>query len=79
VDKPDPAPLHLALSRLGRTADPSVWYMGDTALDMQAAKAAGVTAVLIGSASHDGGVEHAAPHLHFQSANHLQARLRDLA
>jgi phosphoglycolate phosphatase len=79
ADKPDPAPLHLALSKLGRSADASVWYMGDTALDMQAARAAGVTAVLIGDAGHDGGVERAVPHLHFLSAEHLGARLRDLA
>jgi phosphoglycolate phosphatase len=79
ADKPDPAPIHLALSQLDRTADRSVWYMGDTALDMQAARAAGVTAVLIGNADHDGGVERAAPHLHFLSALDLRARLRDLA
>jgi phosphoglycolate phosphatase len=79
ADKPDPAPLHLALAQLGRTADPSVWYMGDTALDMQAAKAAGLTAVLIGNAGHDGGVERAAPHIHFLSAHGLRSRLRDLA
>jgi phosphoglycolate phosphatase len=78
-DKPDPAPIHLALSQLGRAADASVWYMGDTALDMQAARAAGVTAVLIGNADHDGGVERAAPHIHFPSADDLRARLRDLA
>jgi phosphoglycolate phosphatase len=77
--KPDPAPIHLALSQLGRIAGPSVWYMGDTALDMQAARAAGVTAVLIGHADHDGGVEAAAPHIHFPSAFDLSARLRDLA
>ena len=78
ADKPDPAPLHLALERLGRPADESVWYLGDTALDMQAARAAGVTAVLIGDAGHDGGVAHAAPHLHLPSASHLAARLRAL-
>ncbi len=79
ADKPDPAPIHLALAQLGHVADPSVWYMGDTALDMQAARAAGVTAVLIGNADHDGGVERAAPHLHFPTAHDLIARLRDLA
>ena len=79
IDKPDPAPIHLALSKISHPADPSVWYMGDTALDMQAARAAGVTAVLVGNADHDGGVERAAPHLHFQSANELRARLRELA
>ncbi len=78
ADKPDPAPLHLALQRLGRTADKGVWYLGDTALDMQAARAAGVTAVLIGDAGHDGGVAHAAPHIHLPSASHLALRLREL-
>lgn len=84
ADKPDPAPIHLALANLSRaglsrTADRSVWYMGDTALDMQAARAAGVTAVLIGNADHDGGVERADPHIHFPSAHDLRARLSDLA
>jgi phosphoglycolate phosphatase len=78
ADKPDPSPLHLALSRMGHAASPSVWYMGDTALDMHAAKAAGVTAVLIGNAEHDGGVERADPHIHFPSAAYLASRLRDL-
>lgn len=77
ADKPDPAPILLALAELGRAADASVWYCGDTALDMQAARAAGVTPVLIGDAAHDGGVAHAAPHLHFPSALHLAARLRE--
>ena len=77
ADKPDPAPIYLALSQLGHSADGSVWYMGDTALDMQAARAAGVTAVLVGNADHDGGVERAAPHLHFPSTYDLCARLRD--
>jgi phosphoglycolate phosphatase len=79
LDKPDPAPIHLALSQLCRAADQTVWYMGDTALDMQAARAAGVTAVLVGNADHDGGVERAAPHIHFTTAYDLRARLRDLA
>ena len=46
----------------------SVWYLGDTALDMEAARAAGVTAVLVGDASHDGGIDRARPDLHFPSA-----------
>jgi phosphoglycolate phosphatase len=79
ADKPDPAPIYLALERCGHAADPSVWYIGDTALDMQAARAAGVTAVLLGGAEHDGGVERAAPHIHFSSAHDLRSRLRELA
>ncbi len=79
ADKPDPAPILLALDRLGRAADRSVWYLGDTALDMRAARAAGVTAVLVGDASHDGGIDRAHPDLHFPSALDLAARLRALA
>jgi phosphoglycolate phosphatase len=79
ADKPAPDPIHLALSRLGLPASQAVWYIGDTALDMRAAHAAGVTAVLVGNAEHDGGVERAAPDFHFPTAFHLQSRLRELA
>ena len=79
ADKPDPAPIVLALDRMGRGADASVWYLGDTALDMEAARAAGVTAVLVGDVSHDGGIDRARPDLHFPSAHALAARLRALA
>ena len=78
ADKPDPAPIVLALDRMGRGADASVWYLGDTALDMEAARAAGVTAVLVGDAAHDGGIDRAHPDLHFPSAHALAARLRAL-
>jgi phosphoglycolate phosphatase len=79
ADKPDPAPIHLALQQLGHRADAAVWYLGDTALDMQTARAAGVTAVLIGDAGHDLGIAHAAPDLHFHSAHDLAAHFRALA
>jgi phosphoglycolate phosphatase len=79
ADKPDPAPIHMALEQLGRAADRTVWYLGDTALDMVAARAAGVTAVLVGDASHDGGVELACPDLHVQSAHELASWLKSLA
>ena len=64
---------------MGRAGGRSVWYLGDTALDMDAARAAGVTAVLVGDASHDGGIDRARPDLHFPSALDLAARLRALA
>jgi phosphoglycolate phosphatase len=79
ADKPDPAPILLALDRLGHQADHSVWYLGDTALDMATARAAGVTAVLIGDASHDGGIDRSHFHLHFPTALDFAARLRALA
>jgi phosphoglycolate phosphatase len=78
ADKPDPAPILLALDSLSCAADRSVWYLGDTALDMEAARAAGVTAVLVGDASHDGGIDRARPDIHFPSALDLAARLRAL-
>src|SRR4051812_10144990 len=61
ADKPDPAPFRMALAAVGMGAGPAVWYVGDTALDMQAARAAGCTAVLLGDAAHDGGIAQAAP------------------
>jgi phosphoglycolate phosphatase len=79
ADKPDPASILLALDRLGHRADHSVWYLGDTALDMATARAAGVTAVLIGDASHDGGIDRSHFHLHFPTALDFAARLRALA
>jgi pyrophosphatase PpaX len=42
--KPDPAPLLLALERLGASPDETA-YVGDSPFDMQAAKAAGLAAV----------------------------------
>jgi phosphoglycolate phosphatase len=79
ADKPDPAPILMALEQLGVPAGRSVWYLGDTALDMVAARAAGVTAVLVGDASHDGGVELASPDLHVHSAHELATWLKSLA
>jgi len=79
ADKPAAAPILLALRQLNAVADETVWYLGDTALDMQAARAAGVTAVLVGDAQHDGGIAHAAPDLHVTDALALAARLRALA
>ncbi len=78
--KPDPAPIWYALERLGLKPSPAIWYIGDTAVDMLAAKAAGVTAVLLGDAAHDGGIAELAkraadPHLHFVTADALAIRL----
>ncbi|MBV8095336.1 MAG: HAD family hydrolase [Acetobacteraceae bacterium] len=79
ADKPDPAPILLALEKMGSAPGPNVWYLGDTALDMQTARAAGITAALVGDAEHDGGAEHAAPDIHFAGAHELAAALRDYA
>lgn len=79
ADKPDPAPMRLALAGCGVEAGPTVWYVGDTALDMQAARAAGCAAVLLGDAEHDGGVANAMPDLAFADGHALAAYLGRLA
>jgi phosphoglycolate phosphatase len=48
ADKPDPAGFDVALAGSGITPDRGVWYVGDTALDMQSAHQAGLTGVLLG-------------------------------
>jgi phosphoglycolate phosphatase len=47
ADKPDPAPLLLALEGSGIEAGPAVWYIGDSHTDMMCAIRAGCTPVLI--------------------------------
>jgi phosphoglycolate phosphatase len=79
ADKPDAAPLLMALAVLGIPPSERVWYVGDTALDMQAARAAGCKAVLVGGAPHDGGLDHARPDLAFEDAAALSAALQRLA
>jgi phosphoglycolate phosphatase len=78
-DKPDPAPLLLALQSCHVRPGKQVWYVGDTALDMQAARAAGCTAVLMGQAHHDGGIANAAPDIAFHDAHALAETLASLA
>jgi phosphoglycolate phosphatase len=79
ADKPHPAPMQLALDACGVPAGPAVWYIGDTALDMQAARNAGCTAVLLGDAAHDGGISNSMPDAVFASGHALAAYVRSLA
>jgi phosphoglycolate phosphatase len=46
-DKPDPAPVHMALAGSGIAAGPDVWFIGDSHTDMLCALNAGCTGVLI--------------------------------
>jgi phosphoglycolate phosphatase len=79
ADKPSAAPLLLALAACGIQPGKEVWYVGDTVLDMQAARAAGVSAVLLGDAVHDGGVGRAAPDWAFADGHAIAAYLLSLA
>lgn len=78
ADKPSAAPLLMALAQMGLPAGPEIWYVGDTSIDMQAARAAGCTAVLLGDAAHDGGVANCAPDMVFAHGRALSAGLRTL-
>lgn len=84
ADKPDRAPFELALRPLGLRPGPCIWYVGDTGLDMQAARECGCVGVLLGNAEHDGGVAalvagNAPPHAHFVDADALAAYVQLLA
>jgi phosphoglycolate phosphatase len=46
-DKPDPAPVLLALRESGLRPGPEVWFVGDTALDMRCAINSGCVPILI--------------------------------
>lgn len=81
ADKPHPAPIWHALAAIGVNPGRDVWYVGDTGSDVQAALAAGCTAVLVGNALHDGGLSAleemgAAPHLHVEDGHALASLLR---
>ena len=79
ADKPSPAPILMALDALGLSPAPDIWYVGDTALDMQAARAAGLRAVLMGDAAHDGGIASAGADQMFTNCHELAAALSSLA
>jgi phosphoglycolate phosphatase len=49
LDKPACDPVHLALAPSGVAAGDEVWFVGDTAIDMECAKNSGCIAVLLGS------------------------------
>ncbi|ONG52843.1 HAD family hydrolase [Pseudoroseomonas deserti] len=79
ADKPAADPVLLALQKLGVAPGPAVWFIGDTGVDMQAARAAGCSAVLLGDASHDGGAASVAKDAAFADGHALAACLHGLA
>lgn len=79
ADKPDPRPMRLACAACGIPAGGTVWYVGDNALDMEAARRARCVPVLLGDAAHDGGAAASAPAHHFLSAAQMTIALSALA
>jgi phosphoglycolate phosphatase len=76
ADKPDPAAMRLALEGTGLGGD-DVWYIGDTALDMECAARAGCVGVLIGPLdAQDEGFVKFPPPRHFAALAGLTRHLR---
>jgi phosphoglycolate phosphatase len=79
ADKPDPAPVRMALEPIGLDAGPHVWFVGDSSTDMATARAAGCTAVLVRHAAANPSPIPAnlAPDLAVESLNDLTVALAD--
>ena len=79
ADKPDPAPIHLALEGSGIAAGPAVWYVGDTAVDMECALNAGCVPVLVGPAKpEDAEFSRHRPQVAFDDCSGLFLHIRTL-
>ena len=79
ADKPDPVAMQFALEGSGFTGA-EVWYVGDTALDMECAARAGCTAVLLGALDpEDQGFAKFPPQLRFADFSALGQTLFDRA
>lgn len=78
TDKPHWAPVELALQPSGIKPGPDVWFVGDTAVDMQCALASGCIPVLLGEPeSHDEFAKFP-PHIQVADSAGLFGALRDL-
>ncbi len=79
ADKPDPAPIHLALEGSGIAAGPAVWYVGDTAVDIECALNAGCVPVLLGPAKpEDAEFSRHRPQVAFDDCSGLFLHIRTL-
>jgi phosphoglycolate phosphatase len=79
ADKPNAAPMHMALEGSGITAGPEVWYIGDTAIDMECAAISGCVGILVGDFdAGDGGFARFPPALKFGNCDALARHIRGL-
>jgi len=79
ADKPDAAPIHLALDGGGIAAGPDVWYVGDPAIDVECALNAGCVPVLLGPAKPgDAEFIRHRPHVAFDDCSGLFLHIRGL-
>lgn len=78
ADKPHGAPVALALRPSGIEPGPDVWFVGDTAVDMECAIASGCVPVLLGAAGPSDEFARFPPALTVVDAAALFRALRDL-
>jgi phosphoglycolate phosphatase len=78
-DKPAPDPVIMALEPAGLAADATIWFIGDTGIDMECAHAAGCVPVLVTAKEIDFAEFQAfPPKIAVPDLNRLGAMLRDL-
>jgi phosphoglycolate phosphatase len=78
ADKPDPAPVRLALEPSGADTGAGVWFVGDTGVDIECAGNAGCVSVLLGASLAAEELAHSTPHLTFSDPAALLRFLRGL-
>jgi phosphoglycolate phosphatase len=78
LDKPACEPVHLALAPSGIAAGEEVWFVGDTAVDMECARNSGCVGVLLGEAEASDEFLSWPPHLSFADAAGLFRALEGL-
>jgi phosphoglycolate phosphatase len=79
ADKPAAAPMHMALAGSGIAAGAAVWYVGDTAIDMECAANSGCVSVLVGALDPaDDRFARFPPALQFPACSDLASHLRGL-
>ncbi len=70
-DKPDPAPLLLALAESGAQAGENVWFIGDTTIDLDCAENAGCTAILYGAVTPESDTHYCGSPYHHHAKDHI--------
>jgi phosphoglycolate phosphatase len=79
ADKPHAAPIRLALTAIGIDPCADVWYVGDTAMDMECAANAGCAGVLLHvEPDRDPAFQRYPPHLRFADCGALAAYIKGL-
>jgi len=78
ADKPAPEPVHLALAPSSVPAGGEVWFVGDTAVDMECARNSGCIAVLLGDAAPPQEFARFGPRLSFADESGLFRALEGL-